>query len=358
MNIYEQQAKNRRMTWAVMLVFVAFFLVIGLGFDFFYLSFNPAKTPNYNYNAAAGYYEATVASQPVPYGTIVALLIGFGLVANSMVNGPAMVLRSTMARRAVSTDEKERQLLNVVEEMATAAGLPVPTAYVVPDPDLNAFATGISPQNSVIAVTEGLLSSLNREELQAVVAHEMSHIRNYDMRLMTVSAALMGAIALISDLAGRSMRPRYGSSYGGSSFGSSSSSGSSSSGNRKGGSPVMLILFVVWIVLVILAPLISRMLAMAISREREYLADASGAELTRNPLALVAALEKIRNAVMPTYAINNGVAHMCITDPRGSLIEEKMGLAADLFATHPPMEKRILALKAMAYQANNADGRR
>lgn len=345
MNIYEQQASNRRMTWAIMFVFVVFFVVIGLGFDFFYLSFNPAAEPAYKWNAA-GYYDAAVSSQPVPYGTLVALLVGFGMVANSMVNGAGMVLRSTMARRAVSMDEKEKRFLNVVAEMATAAGLKPPAAYVVPDADLNAFAAGTDPENSVIAVTEGLLSSLNREELQAVVAHEMSHIRNYDMRLMTVAAALMGAIALISDLAGRSMRPRYGrSSYGGSSSGSSS-------GNRKGGGgAVMLLMFVVWLVLVMLAPLISRLLAMAISREREYLADASGAELTRNPLALVSALEKIRSAVMPTYAINNGVAHMCIADPRGSLIEEKMGLAADLFATHPPMEKRILALKVMAYQA-------
>ncbi|OGS07892.1 MAG: hypothetical protein A2270_02450 [Elusimicrobia bacterium RIFOXYA12_FULL_51_18] len=334
------------MTWAVMFVFVVFFLVIGLGFDFFYLSFSPAKSPDYKWNVA-GYYEAAVTSQPVPYGTIIALLIGFGMVANSMVNGAGMVLRSTMARRAVSTDEKERRFLNVVEEMATAAGMPPPTAYVVPDPDINAFAAGINPQNSVIAVTEGLLSSLNREELQAVVAHEMSHIKNYDMRLMTVAAALMGAIALLSDLAGRSMRPRYGgSSYSG-------SSSRSSSGGRKGGGLAAIVMFVVWIALVMLAPLVSRLLAMAISREREYLADASGAELTRNPLALISALEKIRGAVTPTSAINNGVAHMCITDPRGSLIEEKLGLAADLFATHPPMEKRILALKVMAYQAGN-----
>jgi len=112
-------------------------------------------------------------------------------------------------------------------------------------------------------------------------------------------------------------------------------------------------MFVVWIVLVILAPLISRMLAMAISRQREYLADATGAELTRNPKALISALEKIRSAVMPTNAINNGVAHMCIADPRGSLIEEKLGFTADLLATHPPMEKRILALKVMSYQAAN-----
>jgi len=171
-----------------------------------------------------------------------------------------------------------------------------------------------------------------------VVAHEMSHIRNYDMRLMTVAAALMGAVALLSDMAGRTMRMR-------------SRVQSRSSGGRGKGGGAAILFFVLWLVLVALAPLISRMLAMAISREREYLADASGAELTRNPLALVSALEKIRAAVSPTYAVNNGTAHMCITDPRGSLIEDKMGLAADLFATHPPMQKRILALKVMAYQA-------
>ncbi len=335
------------MTWGIMFVFVILFFVIGMGFDFFYLSFNPAAEPAYKWNSL-GYYEAAGASQPVPYGTIFALLIGFGMVANSMVNGAKMVLRSTQARLAVPTDEKERQFINVVAEMSTASGLQRPQAYIVPDADLNAFAAGINPENAVIAVTEGLLSSLNREELQAVVAHEMSHIKNYDMRLMTVSAALMGAIALLSDLAGRTMRVRGSSGVG------SASAKSSSGGRKSGGGALMLVVFVVWILLVVLAPLISRLLAMAISREREYLADASGAELTRNPLALVSALEKIRAAVMPSYAINNGVAHMCITDPRGSLIEEKMGLAADLFATHPPMEKRILALKVMAYQKGKA----
>ncbi len=340
------------MTWGIMFVFVVFFLVIGMGFDFFYLRFSPLKAPAYKWNSL-GYYEASVASQPVPYGTIFALLIGLGMVANSMVNGAKMVLRSTQARLAVPTDEKERQFINVVAEMSTASGLQRPQAYIVPDADLNAFAAGINPGNAVIAVTEGLLSSLNREELQAVVAHEMSHIKNYDMRLMTVSAALMGAIALLSDLAGRTMRPRYGSSL----SGSSSVPGSSSGGRKSGGGVLMLVVFVLWLLLVVLAPLISRMLAMAISREREYLADASGAELTRNPLALVSALEKIRAAVTPTYSINNGVAHMCITDPRGSLIEEKMGLAADLFATHPPMQKRILALKVMAYQNARVEGR-
>jgi heat shock protein HtpX len=345
MNIYEQQAANRRMTWGVMFVFIVFFLVIGLGFDFFFLSFNPIKTPEYKLTAF-GYYEAAGTSRSVPYGTILALLVGLGMAANGVLNGAKMVLRSTQARRAVPADDKERQFLNVVAEMSIAAGLKPPEAYIVPDADLNAFAAGINPENSVIAVTEGLLNSLNREELQAVVAHEMSHVKNYDIRLMTVSAALMGAIALLSDLAGRTMRPRYGSSGG-----SSPVASRSSSGGRKGGGALVPVIFAVWILLVVLAPLISRLLAMAISREREYLADAAGAELTRNPMALVSALEKIRNAVMPSYAINNGVAHMCIADPRGSLIEEKTGFTANLFATHPPMEKRILALKVMAYQA-------
>ena len=343
MNIYEQQTKNRRMTWAIMLLFVAFFLLIGLGFDYFYLNFNPAKAPQYLWNDA-GYYEAVVSSRSIPYGTIIALLLGSGMVLNSMFNGPGMVLRSTMARRAVPASEKERRYLNIVAEMSIAAGVSPPAAYIIPDPDLNAFATGISPSNSAIVVTEGLLSVLNREELQGVVAHEMSHIRNYDMRLMTITAALIGAICLISDFAGRSTRFRSSGS-------SDSSSGGRSSGRRNMGGGAALIIYAVWFIFMILAPFLSRLLAMAISRQREYLADASGAELTRNPLALVAALEKIRNALMPTRAINNGVAHMCITDPRGSLIEEKLGFVADLLATHPPMEKRILALKVMSYQA-------
>lgn len=323
-------------------VFVAFFLFIGLGFDYFYINFTPVPEPEYSMNDY-GYYEVEMKRQAIPYGTLLTLILSFGMVINSMINGPRMVLRSTMARRAVSTDIKEKQFLNVVAEMSTAAGIPMPQAYLMPDIDLNAFATGFSPQDSHVAITEGLLKELNREELQAVIGHEMSHIKNYDIRLMTITAALMGAVGLVSDFAGRAMRFRGSSG--------SSSGRSSGSGGRRGGlGPLMLVIFVVWILFVILAPLISRLLAMAISRKREYLADASSAEITRNPLALASALEKIRAAVSPTYAVNNGIAHMCITDPRGSLIEEKMGLAADVFATHPPMEKRILALKMMAYQ--------
>lgn len=349
MNIYEQQASNRRATALIMAAFTAFFLVIGLGFDYFYLNFGQdlisvgdlANTA-YSESVAPGRYQG--GGNNVPFGTILALIVSAGLMLNSYFNGARMVLRSTMARRADPLNEREKQFINVLAEMATASGLPAPAAYIIPDQDLNAFATGTSPANSVIAVTEGLLASLNREELQAVVAHEMGHVRNYDIRLMTVVAALLGAIALLSDFAGRSARYRGRSSYRGSSSGGS--------GRRSGGGAAAL-LFLLWIILVMLAPLISRILAMAISRQREFLADATGAELTRNPAGLISALEKIRAAVMPTNAVNNGVAHMCIADPRGSLIEEKSGFAADLLATHPPMEKRILALKAMAYRAGN-----
>ena len=241
--------------------------------------------------------------------------------------------------RAVPADPDipaQKQLINIVEEMSIASGLPKPKVYVVPDPDPNAFATGRDPDNSSIAVTQGLLDSLNREELQGVVAHEMSHIRNYDIRLMTVIAALVGAILLLSDWARRGML------WGGGRRRSRSSSGG-------GGGAIALILIALWIIGVILAPLISQLMAMAVSRKREYYADASGAELTRNPLALASALEKLGSATAPTKSIKRGAAHLCIVDPIGRKMNAKEGKGADLFATHPPIGKRITFLKGMAY---------
>ena len=342
MNIYEQQAKNKRLTVMMMASFIALFLAIGLGFDFFYLGTIRNKQTKLQVNDY-GYYESKEQKGVfLPFGTAGSLLFSVIMSLNGVFNGDKMVLRSVMARRAAGgLNPKDRQFLNIVKEMSIASGLPEPQGYIIPDSYLNAFATGFSPSDSYIAVTEGLLETLNREELQAVVAHEMSHIRNYDIRLMTIAAALMNAIGLISDWSIRSSRYSGGRS-------------SSSSSSRKGGGAAAL--FIIWIILIVLAPLISRIIALAISRQREYLADASSAELTRNPKALISALEKIRMAVNPTYAVNNGIAHMCITDPRGSLIEEKEGLVGDMFATHPPMEKRILALKVMAYQMESGSG--
>lgn len=313
-NIYEQQTHNRRMTVLVMIGFALFLGFLGLGFDFYI-----------NDSVGGGGF--------LPLGTIVAVGVGAGSAFWSLSNGPSAVLSSAGAVPADASNPSHRQLINVVEEMAIASGLPKPAVYVIPDPDPNAFATGKDPQHSSVAVTQGLLDALTREELQGVVAHEMSHIKNYDIRLMTVVAALMGAILLLTDWARRSLWHGRGRKR------------SSKSSGQLG-----LLLLVLWLIGIILAPLITRIMAMAVSRKREYLADASGAELTRNPMGLANALKKIDRAVEPTASIKHGAAHLCIADPLGRSINSKEGFVAELFGTHPPIEKRIIALQAMAYQ--------
>ena len=328
MNLYEQQAANRRKTWLIMIAFVVFLLILGLGFDALYVG------------AAGGY---------VPIGTVAALGVGSVSALASYYNGDRAVLAATAARPieelAAGAGEadmlKFRQLENIVDEMAIAAGLPRPRVYVVPDADPNAFATGRGPERSSIAVTRGLLDTLDREELQGVVAHEMSHIRNLDIRVMTVVAALVGAIVLLSDWARRGMR------WGG---GSRRRDGGRGSGTGGAGGIVAIVFLVIWMVAIALAPFLAQMLAMMVSRRREYLADASGAELTRNPIGLAHALEKIEGAVAPAVAVKRGSAHLCITDPLGRRMNIKEGFWSDLFASHPPMAARIAALKAMAFE--------
>ena len=318
-NIFEQQQANRRNTLLVMCIFVVFVGFLGFGFDVFFLGFGEGR------QALIGF----------PVVTIAAILLGGISAVSSLQSGDSRVLSSSCASPASEDDPRFRQLHNIVEEMAIAAGTPKPSVYVIPDPDPNAFATGRDPQHATIAVTEGLLTALNRDELQAVIAHEIGHVRNYDIRLMTVVAALIGAVMLLSEFGLRGMR-----------FGTGGRRSSSSRGGGSGG----IILFVLWLVALILAPLVSRILALAVSRQREFLADASGAELTRNPGALASALQKIDAAVEPTRAIKKGTAHLCIANPLGSDIDDKEGFFADLFSTHPPIRKRIMLLKAMAYQ--------
>jgi len=325
MNLYDQQAANRRRSWLVMCLFVAFLCALGGGFDYFYVS-------------TSGVF--------VPIGSVAALGIGSVSSAASYFAGARAVLASARAVRvtelagqASDADRlKLQQLQNVVDEMAIAAGLPTPPIFVVPDDDLNAFAAGRGPGHASIAVTRGLLKVLDREELQGVIAHEMSHIRNYDVRLMTVVAALVGTIALLADWTARSMR--YGGNFSGRSH---------SSRERKGHGAGLPVIFAVWVITIALAPIVSRMLAMFVSRQREYLADASSAELTRNPLGLARALATIEAAVEPTLAIKQGSAHLCIADPLGRAVNEKEGAWASLFASHPPMAARIEALRAMAF---------
>lgn len=325
MNLFEQQRANRRRTWMIMILFVGVLLLLGAGFDLFVLGQNGV---------------------PFPFGALIALGVGGASAWTGYLHGDRAVLLSSGAIpldaalvKAPSEDAfKFTQLNNVVDEMAIACGLPKPAVYVVPDPDPNAFATGRDPQHASLAVTRGLLDMLNREQLQAVVGHEMSHIRNYDIRLMTVVAALVGAIALIADWSARAMRAGF------------SSGGSRRGSGKSKGNAAVIVLLVIWLLALVIAPFLSRLLALAVSRRREYLADASSAELTRNPAALADALQKIEFAAAPTIAIKQGSAHLCIADPLGRAVTAREGYWADWFATHPPMVKRIAALREMAYQ--------
>ncbi len=315
-NLYDQQKRNIARTRVILVGFVLFLAFLGMGADAFL------------YGSGVG--------PGIPVATLGAVCLGGFSAWWALAGGDRAVLESTHAVPVDLNDPKQRMLDNVVSEMAIAGGVPKPAVYVIPDSDPNAFATGPGPEKSSIAVTQGLLEALNREELQGVVSHEMSHVKNYDIRLMTVVAALVGSVLLLSDWG------RRGLWWGG---------GRRRSSDRgSGGGGLALLFFVVWIVSLILAPLIARLVAMSVSREREYLADASGAELTRNPLSLASALEKIEAAVAPTASIKQGVAHLCIADPRGRALNDREGGWASLFSTHPPIARRIALLREMAYQ--------
>ena len=336
-NLFEQQARNRRLTAAWMALFILFFAWLGFGGDLAI------------YLAAAARTEGQVAYR-FPWVGVVITVIAAITAWVSWRRGPQQVLWSTGAREITTPQSfEEKQLVDVVEEMSVATGLPRPKVYVIDDPDPNAFATGRDPQSACLAATTGLLGILNREELQAVVAHEMGHVRNLDVRLMTLIAALVGVIVVLSNGMGRLLRGGGGRGLG----------LLGGRGRGKASGPLLiaaLVVFVLWVITLILAPFISRIMAMAVSRDREYLADATGAELTRNPAALAAALQKIETHEAPTTHIKEGAAHLCIADPLGRDVNSKEGRLADLLATHPPMAMRITRLKGMAFQRLKAAG--
>ncbi len=322
-NLYDQQAANRRKTGVVIGLFLLLVLFLGLGFDRFVLGTAPSFDPS----------RPGPSRRPAfPVATAIALGVGTLSAWLGYRRGDRLVLASCRAVPLAPIDLKARQLDNVVEEMAIASGLPKPRVYVVRDPDPNAFATGRDPAHASIAVTEGLLASMNREELQGVIAHEISHIRNYDTRVMTVTASLLGAVLLLHDWSARTGPWRERDSDDG-----------------RGHGAGHLLVFILWIALVVLAPLLGQLIAMSVSRNREYLADASGAELTRNPLGLASALRKLQAATAPTHSISRGTAPLCICDPLGHALNNRQGAWADLLATHPPLSERIRILEAMAY---------
>jgi heat shock protein HtpX len=333
LNLFQQQEANRRRTVLLVVGFVAFFAWLGFGGDYiYYLASLDAPRTAYHHTFPWFGIALTVAA-------VVTAWYAFA-------TGPEKVLWSTGAREVLDpTDPKEQQLVNVVEEMAIAAGVPRPRIWIVDDPDPNAFATGIDPLHAHIAVTRGLLDLCSREELQAVVGHELGHVKNLDVRLMTTLAALVGAVALMHDGATRVLRGGGGGGGGG-----------GSRGGKRGGGPLLVVLLVVWVISWLLAPIIAQMLALAVSRKREYLADAMSAQFTRNPLALATALQKIEGAAAPTATIKRGAAHLCIADPLGRRLTAHEGLFADALATHPPMAKRIAILRGMGYAQLKKEG--
>ena len=311
-DIYSQQRRNRRLTLVFIIIFFIILGILGYSID--------------------SYTFGTIKATGLPIATIIAVLLASinGFIA--YFYGDSVVVFSLRAQPLEFENPLHKKLHNVVTEMALATGLPMPKIYIIPDPAPNAFATGRDPHHAIVGVTEGLLETMNREELQAVIAHEMGHIKNQDILLMTVVTVLVGTIVLLSDWAVRVWR------YGGIRTRRSS--------RNKGMHPVILLIIVLF---ALLAPLLSRIIAMSVSRQREYLADASSAEFTRNPLSLASALEKIAKASSPVMTAHKGTAHLFISDPLQRSLDNKEGLFADVMSTHPPIEKRIEKLRQMSY---------
>ena len=228
------------------------------------------------------------------------------------------VISATKARPANPNNREEKMLIYKVEEMAIAAGLPTPKVYVQDSHDINAFASGHKPEDAIICATTGALQLLNKEELEGVMGHEMSHIRNRDILVMTITVGIVGAIALIAEIMLRSLWFGRG-------------------GRGKGNG----ILFLIAIIFIILAPIFSRLTYLAISRKREYLADADGAYLTRNPEGLARALEKIKNDLPDDPKGSKTVASLYIANPF------KRALSDSIWSTHPPLDERIRRLRSM-----------
>jgi heat shock protein HtpX len=301
--VYEQIAANRRKT--VVLLVVAFVLLVGVG------------------------YAIGLIFGSGWFGLAIAIVLAVLLQLSAYYSGDRIVLASTRARE-VSLEEQPR-LHNIVEGLAIAAGVPKPRVWVVPEQAPNAFATGRDPQHASVAVTEGLLATMNRIELEGVIGHELAHVVDRDILYGTIVATVIGAVVLLSEFF---MRSLWWGGIGG------------RRGDDRGGGAVDLVLFAIGFALIILAPLFGQLIRLAVSRNREYLADAQGAMLTRYPPGLVSALRKLQAAPTAMRSANNATAHLWLNQP--SRVEgERMSTMERLFSTHPPIAERIRRLEEM-----------
>jgi heat shock protein HtpX len=297
--VYEQISRNK---WrSFLLILVVLVLAGGIGYLFGYLF------------------------QAGPIGLVLALGIAAVGSWSSYMYGDRLVLRVSRAQPA--SREQYPKLHNIVEGLCIAAGMPVPAIYVIPEEAPNAFATGRNPEHASIAVTDGLLKTLNRVELEGVIAHELSHVKNRDILVGTLTATLVGVVVLLTGWM------RWGLFWG----------GGRGRGRGGGGNPIILI---VALVAMILAPLAAQLIRFGVSRRREYLADADGALLTRYPPGLAAALRKIGSATNTMRVANNATAHLWFNQPSRAVGEGHSRIER-LFSTHPPIEERIKALEEM-----------
>lgn len=295
--MYSQIDSNKRQSVALMMIFIA--VIIGLGYVF----------------------DKTLGAGDYSY-VVFAVLLSLGMTAISYFQGDKIALWSSGAKPMAK--EANPYLYRLVENLCITGGAPTPKIYIIEDPAINAFATGRKPELASIAVTRGALEKLQNEELEGVLAHELSHIKNYDIRFMTLVAVMVGAIAILSNIFLRSHRFIGGG------------------GRRREGGQILLVFMIIGIVLAILSPLIAELIKLAISRRREYLADASGALLTRYPAGLANALGKIAAENKPLARANQATAHLFLASPfTGKKI-------SNFFATHPHIEDRIKKLREMA----------
>lgn len=298
--LFEQIARNKRRTWLLLVVFFLLLSLVGYAVGYLWL------------RSGLG-------------GMIISLIIG-AIYAVSMIFQSTDIVMSMNGAREVN-EQTAPDLYHVVEDMAMVAQIPMPRVFIIDDPGLNAFATGSNPQNAAVAATAGLLAVMNREELEAVMGHEVSHIRNYDIRISTIAVALASAITMLSSMAGRMM---WWGGYG----------RRRRDDDREGGG-LEVVMLLISLLAVILAPLAATLVQLAISRQREFLADASSVELTRNPQGMINALLKLDNSQPMQRHVDDASAALYINEP-----QKESGLKK-LFYTHPPISERVERLRKM-----------
>jgi heat shock protein HtpX len=315
--VYSEIASNKRRSVVFILLFFVVWLAIGAACGFLFKAL-------YRHSANNGFALAPPTNYgwtPVIIGMVIAGLLAVCGILYSLSSGAALVLRVS---GAVPADPaRYAQLHNLVEALAIGEGIPAPAVYVINDPSPNAFATGVSPDKAAITFTTGLLSIMNREELEGVIGHEMSHIKNHDIRLLLVVGTMIGMAALLASILWRS----------------AFFTGAGRGGGR--GNQLMIVIFAAGALLAVVGFIFGPLIRLALSRRRESLADVSGVELTRNPAGLLSALKKLQQNDKPFKKMNHATAAMCIDDP----LQHHDAWYHRLYDTHPPIEERIAALE-------------